>query len=124
MPTEYFIREQLSKTKESPVLQEAKTDFVEVQIAFSHSLFPSKEFFEFEYQYDEGYFENAVKDFYDDLDNAMNVTEEAISSGELNVDIIKLTATVDEEMLMGLLEMLRTDIAEYSKHDVRLKKKK
>ncbi len=110
---EYFSKEGVSKYKESPLLRRDMVNLVEVQKAFDITYFPTEALFTFEYDSDKDYYDDLVSDFYDDLDDVMEMSEDTISSNDINYEVIKLSATVDEVALKALFKALKEDLKEF-----------
>jgi hypothetical protein len=125
----YFIQEGLSlgkggsvKGREHPAEEKEADGLIEVQKLYNMSLYPQEDLYEFEYDSDRGYYYRAVEDFYDNLDDAMQITEDVITSYEFNVEVLKLKATVDEIELLNLMKELKEEIKEFARSDDKTKK--
>ena len=112
---DYFFRAGLAGYRKSPLVSGSTANLAEVQVAFSTAVFPEEALFSFEYDSDKDYYYDAITDFYDDLDGVMDVTEDIVSSNDINMEVIKLVATVDEIALGTLLDELKAEVSEYRK---------
>jgi len=112
---EYFFREGLSTHRDSPRAAGGGVNLTELQKVYDTTMYPDVYLFEFEYDSDRDDYNELIEDFYDDLDDAMYITEEVLAADELDLEVLKLTATVDEVMLANLINELKEELKEYEK---------
>jgi hypothetical protein len=108
---EYFYFEGLTKERVPPLLKGGGAKKIEVQKLFNKTIYPDERLFYFEDDVSRDDYYRFVEEFYDGLGDVMDVTEEIVTTDDLlELEVLRLTATLDEIALAELVQTLKEEI--------------